>query len=453
MGTQTQAARQAKKSGSGLYHPANCSVNLIPWMVFVKVGFLCEYTDTCEVSMKKRWIYVLGVLVFILPAMLVAAGESVELKFRYAEGDRYRILSTVRQNVFVNGRFSHSAEILNRLHITITEVDGTSGFIALDYESGESIDFAPGVYHVGNRYQSEFWRSQSGEYTIDDGYFVPVVRDVPIWPDHSVQAGDTWHRDGYEVHDFRDSFGIPEPYTFPVSVRYTYQGAQETEDGIYDVIEIEYTVFHRSPSRQQSVYPAVVTGFSEQLMYFDRQKGRPAYYEEEYDLEIRMNDGSTFRFAGTADARVLDSVELDRHRVRGEIQRELDLLDLPGVSVQEHERGVTIRLSDIRFPPDSAELGMSEQEKLSHIGAILQMYSDNDILITGHTALAGTHDGRQQLSEARAAAVGRYLSELGIRDMDRIIVRGMGADEPVASNQDEEGRRLNRRVELTIIED
>ncbi|AFG38094.1 OmpA family protein [Spirochaeta africana] len=380
-------------------------------------------------------------------------GGGVELRFRYQAGERYRILSTVRQNVFVDGRFSHSAEILNRLQISIEETEGRRGYILLDYESGEMVDFAPGVYHTRNRYHSEFWRDEFGVYEISDEYFVPVVRNVPVWPDHPLRPGDTWSYDGYEVHDFREPFGIAEPYRFPVPVRYTYLGAEEINGRIFDVVEIDYTVFHRSPRRTQSVYPATVSGYSEQLLYFDRENGRPAFYEEEYDLEIRMNTGAVYRFTGTADAHVVESERLDRDRVRDDIRRELEQSEVPDASVEEHERGITIRLSDIQFPPDSAELLPSEREKIRRIGDILRQYPDHDVLVSGHTALAGTPEGRMRLSEQRAAAVGRYLTELGVRDPDRLFIEGHGAEDPVAPNDTEDGRRRNRRVEMTIIDD
>ena len=104
------------------------------------------------------------------------------------------------------------------------------------------------------------------------------------------------------------------------------------------------------------------------------------------------------------------------------------------------------------FPPDSAYLRESELAKLRSIGEILVNYSDPDILITGHTALAGTQGGRLALSRERAMAVGQYLLELGVRQPDQLIMRGVGASVPVADNATEEGMRLNRRVEITILE-
>jgi outer membrane protein OmpA-like peptidoglycan-associated protein len=57
-----------------------------------------------------------------------------------------------------------------------------------------------------------------------------------------------------------------------------------------------------------------------------------------------------------------------------------------------------------------------------------------------------------QLSTERAKAVTDYLLSKKVRTADRIVIRGYGAEKPVADNNTEEGRKKNRRVEITILE-
>jgi outer membrane protein OmpA-like peptidoglycan-associated protein len=116
------------------------------------------------------------------------------------------------------------------------------------------------------------------------------------------------------------------------------------------------------------------------------------------------------------------------------------------------EDGVTITLENINFGPDSAYLLPGEKEKLDKIAEILGMYSDRDLLIIGHTALAGTEEGRKELSEERARVVGEYLLSLGVREESQMAYQGLGATRPIAGNSTEEGRRRNRRVEIKILE-
>ncbi|MDR2897640.1 MAG: OmpA family protein, partial [Spirochaetaceae bacterium] len=68
------------------------------------------------------------------------------------------------------------------------------------------------------------------------------------------------------------------------------------------------------------------------------------------------------------------------------------------------------------------------------------------------TARAGSRASQQELSEERAASVGQYLVELGVRDQYHVFTEGVGSDKPVADNGTEAGRARNRRVEITILE-
>ena len=85
----------------------------------------------------------------------------------------------------------------------------------------------------------------------------------------------------------------------------------------------------------------------------------------------------------------------------------------------------------------------------------MQLYSflrknpDVSIEIVGHTDNIGGENFNQILSENRALAVMMALIEKGI-DAGRLYYRGMGLSQPIASNNTEEGREKNRRVEFVI---
>ena len=73
------------------------------------------------------------------------------------------------------------------------------------------------------------------------------------------------------------------------------------------------------------------------------------------------------------------------------------------------------------------------------------------IHITGHTDAVGTDEANQILSEGRANAVRNDLIQRGVA-AERMTAEGKGEKEPVADNDTEEGRQLNRRVEFVIID-
>ena len=137
--------------------------------------------------------------------------------------------------------------------------------------------------------------------------------------------------------------------------------------------------------------------------------------------------------------------------VVSEVQNQLKDLGIDNTNVVATEKGITISIENIQFKADSAVLEESEKRKLEKIAKILAMYPDNDLLVSGHTALAGSVYSRQQLSEQRAQAVASYLIELGVKDAYHIFSKGFGAEQPIAENSTEAGRSRNRRVEITIL--
>lgn len=390
-------------------------------------------------------------------ALMLIFAPSVQaqtpIEYSYQEGEQYRVISTVDQNVWLNGLFSHSASILNRISIEVTEVADGRGYHEALFITSEEARGANEVYSWGEEYESEFWRDTQGFYEIEPIYYMPVVRDVPVFPDRPLEPGDTWSADGHEVHDFRRSFGIPEPYRFPIPVTYEYMGNTVSEGREYALISVAYNVFYR-PDRSypNALYPVRISGYSEQLVYWDIRAGRPHAYEEEYAFVFALSSGDEVLYEGTAEARIVEASRMDREEVADQVRRDLDELGFDDQEVVEDERGVTIRLDNILFPPDSPVLRDSEKAKLDGIADILARYPERDILVGGHTALAGTEEGRQRLSQQRAAAVAQHLLELGVRERDQMILRGFGATQPVADNETEAGRRRNRRVEITILE-
>jgi outer membrane protein OmpA-like peptidoglycan-associated protein len=72
--------------------------------------------------------------------------------------------------------------------------------------------------------------------------------------------------------------------------------------------------------------------------------------------------------------------------------------------------------------------------------------------LSGHTDNQGAADYNKTLSEARAKSVKDYLVTMEGIVEPRISIRGVGADEPIASNETEEGRAMNRRTEFRITE-
>ena len=109
-------------------------------------------------------------------------------------------------------------------------------------------------------------------------------------------------------------------------------------------------------------------------------------------------------------------------------------------------------IPSIYFEFDNYFLKMEDREKLDPLVQSLNKNPSVRVEIAGHTDNVGDPAQNKRLSYLRANSVASYLIEKGI-EKDRIEVRGYGASQPIASNDDEEeGRELNRRIEVVVLE-
>ncbi len=111
--------------------------------------------------------------------------------------------------------------------------------------------------------------------------------------------------------------------------------------------------------------------------------------------------------------------------------------------------GESLILNNISFETDSYKLLPTSQPELEQIFRFLTNQPDVSIELVGHTDNVGTHEHNIKLSGNRAKEVFKYLVGKGIAAR-RITCVGMGETMPIASNDTEEGRALNRRTELKI---
>ena len=145
---------------------------------------------------------------------------------------------------------------------------------------------------------------------------------------------------------------------------------------------------------------------------------------------------------GGATGAIIGSV-MDRQA--GELER-----DIPGATVERVGEGILITFdSGLLFDFDSDRIRGETRSNLDELAQSLQKYPDTEIMIIGHTDATGGASYNQDLAERRAQAAEDYLGSRGV-SRARVQTRGLGEQEPVASNEDEYGRSRNRRVEVAI---
>ena len=406
-------------------------------------------------SMKYRTAIILALFFMYSTALLAGeAADAQKLRFQYVSGEMYRIITEVDENVYINGVLSHRSEILNKVAVETMEVQEDSGRLGCDFQISESFHGRFNTFYLKESYPSNFWRDELGVYTIDPSLFMPVVRNVPLFPAGAVKPGDSWTADAEEVHDFRRGYGLKKAFHFPVRVHYTYLRNEVKEGVTTALLKVEFTVFHQvhySTARDRPV-PVKITGTSSRLYWWDIAAGKFHSYSEDFDFIFFLSNASTVEYRGRAEGKLLQSQKLDRDRVTADLNKRIRKDKIPDVLVKKDKKGVTIVLENVQFPPNSSKLMSAEKKKLQHIAKLLKEFHDRDFLVTGHTARVGDERTSQILSEQRAMAAADFLISKGACKKTQIITRGKGSREPAADNATEAGRKRNRRVEITILE-
>lgn len=124
--------------------------------------------------------------------------------------------------------------------------------------------------------------------------------------------------------------------------------------------------------------------------------------------------------------------------------------NLPNAKVERIGEGIVVEFeSKVLFAIDQARLTNSARRNLNDLTTILNKYPDTNIEVQGHTDNTGTDSHNQELSERRASAVADYLRNRGVTTA-RITTKGFGELAPGYTNDTEEGRAQNRRVDFLI---
>ncbi len=174
------------------------------------------------------------------------------------------------------------------------------------------------------------------------------------------------------------------------------------------------------------------------------EAGGTIYYNYEGQLQFsipRPDGGISYACLTASDGRyrlqIIDEEPLERN--------------LEFTSADDMYSGIEaagfVAVYGIHFDTDKADLKVGAAKTLEEVVKLLQAHPDLKVEIQGHTDATGSDDHNLDLSRRRADTVKAYLQLYGI-SQSRLKTTGLGESKPVGDNATEEGRALNRRVEL-----
>ena len=241
-------------------------------------------------------------------------------------------------------------------------------------------------------------------------------------------------------------------YTIPASGAYAYVVSNSPYEGDLDIYRIKLPEAAK-PKAVTLVYGKVInqkTGepLSAEIRYSDletdKEIGRATSLGSDGSYKLVLTSGKSYSFLASKEnfITVSDNLTIPETSEYGEIERNLYLAPI--------EVGQTVLIKNIFFDFGKATLREASFADLNRLVDLLDKYPKMTIEISGHTDNVGSDAANQALSQNRAKSVLDYLASKGVAG-DRLVAKGMGEAKPVATNDTEEGRQKNRRVEFTII--
>ena len=246
-------------------------------------------------------------------------------------------------------------------------------------------------------------------------------------------------------------------FNIPASSEYAYysRGLSETNT---DIFRVKLPIV-KNPEPWVTVHGKIVdkaTGkpLGARLIYELLPEGKGVGIAranpETGEYEIRLPAGQLYGLRSETDGMLSESQNLDLRDVTSDQVIEGKDFDLEPIEVSAIAENTTIELNNLFFDFDKAILKPESGPELDRIVALMKDKPSIEIEIVGHTDNAGPDSYNLKLSERRAKAVVAYLSKKGVAK-GRTKAQFFGETKPVETNETEEGREKNRRVEFKIL--
>jgi len=153
---------------------------------------------------------------------------------------------------------------------------------------------------------------------------------------------------------------------------------------------------------------------------------------------------------------IMEQREMEIKKAKEEATRARDKVamlekELAGLRTKKTDRGLMVTIEGVLFEVDKANLLPGAMRAIDQISSFLKNHPDYNAAVEGHTDNTGPAEYNQQLSMRRAESVAAALQTRGIGE-DRLSVKGLGENYPVAGNDTAAGRQQNRRVEIVLMQ-
>jgi len=183
------------------------------------------------------------------------------------------------------------------------------------------------------------------------------------------------------------------------------------------------------------------------------QKDRQFMFDKVKTLnsEIETKNSQIADLEGKTREQQIVQGRLEAEKRFNELFMEVQNLFSPDeAEVYKKGNSLVIRLRAIQFPVGKSVIMPDNYPLISKIQQSIRIFGEPDVTIEGHTDSTGSNELNELLSQQRAESVRQYLLANKTLSYDRIVAVGYGSSKPLASNATEEGRAVNRRIDVII---
>lgn len=278
----------------------------------------------------------------------------------------------------------------------------------------------------------------------------PEALHYPInTPDNDIQFKiNEKSKSGYFVSDRLESNGSFDIFFFYNEPKVLLHGDVFDKDGHgISNARLKFTSY--------TTADAVVTVQTDEKGYFR------AYLDEKHRFrvsitsdgkEIHREESSTPTKSESEEKRqnfIISGEYVPLVKKGGEIDNSFTSIQTLGSKFRQSQKA---QLRNIYFESNSYQITPDSKSSINELYKIMKEFPKLKIKVEGHTDNIGPHDVNMTFSQKRAESVVAYLVTKGIKK-NRLVAEGFGETRPLASNDDEKnGREINRRIEIVVIE-
>ena len=241
-------------------------------------------------------------------------------------------------------------------------------------------------------------------------------------------------------------------YTIPASGNFAYMVSHQHTAGKSDIVRIKTkeatkpkpVVLLSGKVLNAKTQEPIEAEISYEVLPSGIEAGTSNFLTKNGDYKIVLPYGKNYGISAKAKGYIPVSINVDL-TTQGEYTEMRKALILVPI-----EAGQIVRLNNIFFDSGKSILKTESYPELERLIKVMKENSGMNIQVVGHTDDIGEVDANLKLSIDRAMSVEKYLIEKGIK-ISRVISTGFGESKPIATNETEEGKQQNRRVEFKIL--